>query len=490
MAEESRRLIIYEQPSEDIGKDDFSVSVRKPGGVWHILFVFEAKVDMHHVRSASMAYFDMEGTVEVSVKSNKQPIEQAVIRPLAFEIPFQIEEDVISFSLDRPCKLSIEINGERFSNLHLFANPIEIAPPKLDDANVLLVQAGTHQFSEIAEHVQRLSETAIGESKTIYFLPGIHRFDNPMLHIPSGITVYIAGGAILYGSLICKNANNIVIRGRGVLYMSDMEKTTYLRGVQIQHSKHIEIEGIITLDPPHYSIYLGASEHIRIHNFKSFSTRGWCDGIDMMASSNIEIWDVFLRTSDDCIAIYGCRGEFYGDSRNITIRDSVLWADVAHAMHVGIHGDHQNNGNILENILFENIDVLEHHEPQENYWGVMAICAGDNNTVRNVTFHNIRVEDFELGQLFDVRVVWNETYNPLPGRWIENIMFSDITYNGNTTNPSRIFGYDEDRRVKDIYFDNVQINGEVVVDLQNEQFLVNEYVSGIYLSVKTNRVIH
>ena len=59
------------------------------------------------------------------------------------------------------------------------------------------------------------------------------------------------------------------------------------------------------------------------------------------------------------------------------------------------NGDHQNNGNILKNILFENIDVLEQHEPQENYWRVMAICAGDNNTVRNVTFHNIRVDDFE-----------------------------------------------------------------------------------------------
>lgn len=473
-------LILYEQPNEAIGKDDFTVSVRKPGGVWQSLFVFEAKVDMHHVRSASMVYFDMEGIVEVSVISNKKRIEQAVIRPLSAQIPFQTERDTITFTLDRPCKLSIEINGERFSNLHLFANPIETAPPKPDDANVLAVRAGTHRFVDITANVQRLSEPADGEKKVIYFMPGTHHFDNPMLHIPSETTVYIAGGAILYASLICKHAENIVIRGRGVLYMSDMEKTTYLRGVQIQFSKHIEVEGIITLDPPHYSIYLGESEHIRINNFKSFSTRGWCDGIDMMASSNVEIRDVFLRTSDDCIAIYGSRGEYYGDSRNITIKDSVFWADVAHAMHVGIHGDHQNNGDIVESILFENIDVLEHHEPQENYWGVMAICAGDNNTVRDVTFNNIRVEDFELGQLFDVRVVWNKTYNPVPGRCIENIVFSNITYNGNNTNPSRILGYDEERRIKDIHFNNVRINGEVVVGLLDERFIVNEFVSGIY----------
>lgn len=474
-------LVIYEQPKEAIGKDDFTVKVREPGGVWQSLFVFEAKVDMHQVRPASMAYFDMEGTVEVSITSNMQRMEQVVLRPLSFQIPFQIYESTIVFTLDHPCKLSIEVNGDRFSNLHLFANPLEKDPPKLEDENVLLVQAGTHQFAAIADQAQRLSEIANGARQTIYFMPGFHQFEQPMLHIPSGTTIYIAGGAILCGSIICEQVKDIIIRGRGVLYMSDMEKTTYLRGVQISHSKQIEVEGITTLDPPHYSIYLGASEHIRIHNFKAFSTRGWCDGIDMMASSNVEISDVFLRTSDDCIAIYGSRGEYYGDSHHITIRDSILWADVAHAMHVGIHGDHQHNGDIIENIRFENIDVLEHHEPQENYWGVMAICAGDNNTVRNVTFKNIRVEDFELGQLFDVRVVWNKTYNPVPGRRVENIVFSDITYNGHNTNPSRIFGYDEERRVQDIYFINVRINGEVIVDLKNKHFVVNEFTSGICL---------
>lgn len=116
-------LIIYEQPNEALGKDDFTVSVREPGGVWQSLFVFEAKVDMHQVRSTSMVYFDMEGTVEVSVHCNNRLIEQAVIRPLASQISFQIEENTLLFTLEQPCKLSIEINGERFSNLHLLPTP-------------------------------------------------------------------------------------------------------------------------------------------------------------------------------------------------------------------------------------------------------------------------------------------------------------------------------------------------------------------------------
>lgn len=473
------RALVYEQPKEAIGKDDFSVHVRTPDGEWQPLFVFEAKVDMHQVRSASMAYFDMEGTIEVRVVSNKRMIEHAVIRPLSCRIPFQTEAYAITFMLDRPRKLSIEINGERFGNLHLFANPLETAPPMPDDSCVLLVEPGKHDFSELAASLESLPEPADGTNKTIYFAPGIHQFTDPKLHIPSRTTVYLAGGSILYASFICREVEDVVIRGRGILYMGDMEKTTYMRGVQIQFSKRIEVEGLITLDPPHYSIYLGQSEHIRIRNFKSFSTRGWCDGIDMMASSYVDIRDVFLRTSDDCIAIYGSRGDYYGDSRHIAVSDSVFWADVAHAMHVGIHGDHQNNGDTVEEIRFDNIDVLEHHEPQENYWGVMAICAGDNNTVRNVTFNDIRVEDFELGQLFDVRVVWNEKYNPVPGRRIENIVFSNIDYKGTNTNPSRIYGYDGERGVDGVKFVNVRINGKTITDRSNGNMLCNDFAYGI-----------
>lgn len=130
------------------------------------------------------------------------------------------------------------------------------------------------------------------------------------------------------------------------------------------------------IDPPHYSIFIGQSEQIVIDNFKSFSTRGWSDGIDIMSSSEVRIQDVFMRNSDDCIAIYGSRWDFYGDTRNISVRDSILWADVAHPLMIGTHGDHERNGDTIESIVFANIDILNHHEPQENYWGHWRLMPG------------------------------------------------------------------------------------------------------------------
>ncbi len=53
---------------------------------------------------------------------------------------------------------------------------------------------------------------------------------------------------------------------------------------------------------------------------KSFSCVGWSDGIDMMASENILIEDVFLRNYDDSIAVYDGRFNYPENTRNVTVR--------------------------------------------------------------------------------------------------------------------------------------------------------------------------
>ena len=69
-----------------------------------------------------------------------------------------------------------------------------------------------------------------------------------------------------------------------------------------------------------------------------------------------------------------------------------------------------DGGNIIENITFSNIDILEQDEDDSNYQGCLAISASDNNLVRNITYENIRIEDIQEGQLFNFRVYFNEKY--------------------------------------------------------------------------------
>ncbi len=473
------KVIVYAAPSGAIGKEDFAVYVRTTGQPWEKLFVYEVKVDMHNVRQASMAYFDMSGSVDVRIESLKQTIHEAVIRPLSSKLSFEHTDQTISFTLDRSQKLSIEINGERFSNLHLFANPCEVDVPNPDHEDVLLLKPAIHR----TEDIYRLMGTPKVEGgkapDTIFFAPGMHYLEETLLYIPSGTTVYIAGGAIIVGSLVCERVKEVTIRGRGILYLSDFHRYSTFRGIRIVFSEKISVEGIITIDPPHYSIYLGQSHHVDILNFKSFSTRGWSDGIDMMSCSHIDIDDVFLRTSDDCIAIYGSRWDFHGDTSHISVRNSIFWADVAHPLMIGTHGNHHGNGDTISDVLFENIDILEHHEPQPNYMGALAINAGDHNTVRDVEYRNIRIENFELGRLIDLRVVWNKDYNPVPGYRIENISFEDITYKGELKYPSQIFGYDEKRTIHNVRFTRLLVNDKLILQPEKEMIEINEFVQGI-----------
>ncbi|UQZ35538.1 hypothetical protein C2I18_19635 [Paenibacillus sp. PK3_47] len=473
------RIQFYPAPPHIPLKEDYEVRIRPAGGTWHVLPVFEVNVDMHQVRQASMACFDMEGEVEVEISCLYSVIGSCEIRPRSAGISPAAGQNTLTFMLDKPCKLSVEINGDRFRNLHLFASPFEEHPPTPDDPDVMLVKRGIHRTDDL---LKQLSEPLDGTGQlpaVIYFAEGTHFIEETVLTLPSGITAYLAGGAALIGSLVCDKVQDVVIRGRGMIYLAMFHRYTAFRGIRITFSERIRIEGIMVIDPPHYSVFLGQSQKVEIENFKSFSSRGWSDGIDMMSCRQIHLRDLFMRNSDDCIAVYGSRWNYYGDTQDVTVRDSVLWADVAHAVMIGIHGDHGRGGDIVEDLRFENIDILEHHEPQPNYWGAVAINAGDGNTVKNVVFSQIQVDDFELGQLFDIRVVHNKDYNPLPGNRIENVRFEQIEYNGVNANPSRIHGYDRERAVEGITFKHMYINGRLLTSIEDSGFEVNAFAKGI-----------
>ena len=105
--------------------DDYTVKVREAGGEWKDVFEYEVQVDMDRVQSASMVQFDMGSPVEVMVKKNNGSIQDVKIRPLAIGIQHTVNHNAIFFTLIRPQYLSIEFNGDRLHNLHLFANPLE-----------------------------------------------------------------------------------------------------------------------------------------------------------------------------------------------------------------------------------------------------------------------------------------------------------------------------------------------------------------------------
>ncbi len=424
--------------------DDYTVRVRIPGGEWKDLFEYNVQVDMDKVQDASMVQFDMGSPVEVMVKKNNGTLREVAIRPLNNRVEYKQVQNTIFFTLDKPQYLSVEFNGDRLHNLHLFANPLETETYEKEEKGVM------------------------------YFGPGIHRpkdLPNNQIRIPSNTTVYLAPGAVVKAKLLVDKAENVRIIGRGILDHP-------IRGIEITDSRNVLIDGITVVNPDHYTVFGGEATGVTIRNLKSFSCKGWSDGIDMMCCRNVLIDNVFMRNSDDCIALYNHRWNWWGGSGDITVQNSILWADVAHPINIGGHGDPDSpTGEVIENLIFRNIDILEHDEDDPPYQGCMAIDCGDKNHVRNILFESIRVESIQEGRLFYVKVRFNEKYDKAPGNSIDGITFRNITYTGIGENPSVIEGLDKERLVKNVTFENVVINGERMKDLKG--VLTNDFIKGI-----------
>lgn len=446
-------LKAYPAPSGVALNHSFTVKLRVLGGKWQDLPTYLIKVDRvintrHQEQNSSMAYFDFSGEVEVAVTYNKGPVNTARIRPLSYGIQHTTKDRTLLFKLRKPANLSVEVNGDVFDNLQLFANPLEDFVPAATDPNV------------------------------IYFGPGFHQIADGVLAVPSGKTVYIAGGAVVSGQIAIQHVSNVKVLGRGMLEQAAG------RGIKIAWSKNVEINGVFC-----GQCFTGGSENVTIRNVKSISYWQWGDGMNVVSSNNVLFDGVFNRNSDDCTTVYGSRGPYKGGCKNVVMKNSTLWADVAHPILIGTHGSTPNPV-ILEDLTYENMDILDHVEFQYDYQGCMSLNAGDSNLIRNVRFENIRVEDFRHGQLLNLRVFFNSKYCTSPGRGIENVMFKNVSYTGNNALTSIIAGYDDQRTVKNVVFDNLRINGQLITDKMPGKpgwyktsdmagFFVGEHVTGV-----------
>jgi hypothetical protein len=229
------KLITYPGPDGVAVNSDFSVRARPEGGEWEQIFIYDISVDMHDVRHASMTMFDCFGSIEIEVTKNSGTVDTCTIRPLSREISCELDGNKITFTIDGPQKLSVEVNGDRFHNLHLFANPLEQDVPSPDGPGVVYVQPGIHRTVDLIERLNVVGTDGCG-GHTLYFGPGKHHLEEELLAIPSGKTVYIAGGAVVVGSMVCDSVSDVTVRGRGVLYLTEFVRFSAFRGIKITPS--------------------------------------------------------------------------------------------------------------------------------------------------------------------------------------------------------------------------------------------------------------
>ncbi len=427
-------VFTYPAPAGAPLNHDYDVFVQPRGQkTWtkidtYLALVNAPQADGSHRQSAtSYAFFDFTGDVFVKVVCKNKKYKTARIRPDYRGTIAQVQNDsVLQFLLFQPENVSVEFDGSITDNLLVFTSKPTVS--KEDAEQAALKQGRTFR----------------------YYAPGLYTDD--VIHIPSNTTVYLAGGSYFTGTLAIEDAEHVSILGRGIA----RPRKGY-EGCHVYRSRDVLVDGLVVNTCP-----LGESQQVTLHDVRSISHPQWGDGLNVFGGCSDILFDrVFCRNSDDCTTVYATRKGFSGSVRNVRMTNATLWADAAHPIFIGLHGNPQVGDSIV-NVRYDNIDIICQAEPQIDYQGCLAINCGDGNSVKDVVFDNIRIEDIRQGSILHVKVGWNQKYCTAAGGGVEDVLFRNVRYYGRPCYPSVITGYDAAHKVKNVTFEGLKINGRII----------------------------
>jgi hypothetical protein len=499
------KIVLYDTPEQERKSDDFEMFVNnKP------VFVYRARVSKYPINQiwpgyqrplnqteiASFAYFDFQGDVKIKIKSNKE-IKTLDIRPKEYGIKATIKGNSIEFILSKPSQFVVEVNGYH-NALHIFANPVE-----------------TFKINK-------------KDPKVHYFGPGIH--EAGVINVKSDETVFIDGGAIVYGVINCENTRDIKIMGRGILDASKIERGKAPNMITLKRVLNASIGGIILRDPHEWTVITTNCDSISFDNIKLIGLwRYNSDGINIENSKNIIIRNTFVRSFDDNIVVRGTKGvynENYGIIENIIVDSCVLWNDWGRALKFGSStvvdtikhisfsncyiphfttvamGIQNCDRGYIKDVHFKNIYIEDPISDSlrigkvpvvKKAWGkiiVLGIYGGfySTDTIRgnisDIYYDNIRYnrtypESIDYFGYDSVYIEKNINYKNYDTFIRDNTYFGDIKYNCTHSNNIYLSGYDSKHIVNNIYIKDYFINGKKVTDLN----LIgeNKFVKNIFM---------
>jgi hypothetical protein len=420
---------------------------------------------------AALASFDMEGPVEVVIRPRRDP-QWVDVRPSSAKIRARIEEGLIKFKLDRPRKLSVELNQEPDRHpLFVFANEVGPGPPAPGTP-------GVHHFAAGKVHK-----------------PGI-------IEVKSGESVYIAGGAVVEAAITGEKVEDVRIFGRGILDGTSTRSLPWPEGVRFRRlihfrdSKNITLEGVTLSNGTTWQVVPVNCEDVNIRNIKIVSGNGSDDGIDVVRSRRVRIEDVFLRTKDDNVAVKSLFD--YPPEvgvKDVLVTKSVLWnAEWGNALEIGF----ELRSAFVENVVFKDLDVI-----RVQRGAVLSIHNGDTSVVRNIRFEDIRIENADH-KLMDVAIFLSRYSADAPrdpkvrdarylhGAWdgvlrvgegeraahashrghVRHIVFRNIHVVAGGLPFSVFHGFDADHRVEGVEVQNLTFHGRRLRDRDAARFRV------------------
>ena len=422
----AQRTVVYPQIEGLRTSPDFAVTVNGHE-VWTEIVGAGGMEDLNVVN------FSCEGSQTIVVTASRE-ITNYKIGPVSAGISARVDGRELSFTIDGPRKLYIEIND--YAHLAVFANPPEENAPAANSRGIT------------------------------FFGPGTHEVGN--LELRSDQVIYIAGGANVVANISGNGANNVRIFGRGILS----------GGIRVNNSDNLQVDGIFVRNSRGWTNTLTNCTNSGYNNVKVFSYQGiWgLDGINPVSCKTFAINDCFIRTRDDCIAIKsnGRNAAYDLSSLDISVTNSIMvgW-DHADGVTLGF----ELNGGRVENIVVRNCDILRARGNGRTggHSAFSIVCDGPSQ-VSNIRFEDIRVEqDIEYKNL-EIILTEGERYGDGRMGSIRGIHLKNVSWE-NAVKPFTIVGHPSEY-VEDVTFTNCYLGGKLMTGLDDADFQI-EFARGI-----------
>lgn len=391
--------------------------------------------------------------IEITIEVNRQ-FQDLVIRPSQRKITPEISGNTVTLTLQKPEKLTLELDGDLKTPLYILCSKRIQKPEKVD-----------HYF----------------ENGKLYNVD--------TLYLKANDVVYIEEGSVVCGCIDAFIADNIKILGNGILNGSVWHPKEENGGkpmVQMVLCNHVEIRGITVVDGGQWHVLPGACKDVEIEDINIMSRVCTGDGIDIVGCEDVTLRNSFIRASDDCICIKAASHPDPAANRNvknILAESCVLWnAEPGNAIEIG----YEVRCDEVCDITFRNIDIVHCEYEGNQSGGVLTIHNADRPYIHDIYYEDIRIEDAQE-KFIDIKVLDSKySLDRKRGR-VEKVYFKNIEILNGTFPVSIIRGFemaDEVSRPKDFYFENVVILGDEMKS-PNQMRMVVELAHNMHFEEKT-----
>jgi hypothetical protein len=416
----------------------------------------------------SYVHFDMDEPVTIEV-TYKNPIDSGKtwLSPLGDKIPYVIDGNRLTFTLDSPKKLILGINSpngrsqdlENEGILAIIAMPSEENVPHIGDPGVIDVR-------DYVTPQEALDACPTGG--TVYFPAGVYQGQYLVRRDDS--TVYLAGGAIIRSPktpLVMNGRNNITLKGRGSL-QTDYPSTQPVLGPT--HTDHLTVEGIVLRMGgtrlrkngvktrgagfaffPHYC------NHLSIANIAVLRYPHGADGVDPDNCQHVEIRDSLIISGDDSIVIKTETAP-YLPRKHFRILNNIVYTRSASGFKLGTTGYTDSEG-----ILVDRLHVV--------HSGQIKLCnQGSGSAIAGLRLRNVTLEYAERS-ILQISAVDNwVTSGPYRGDidvTLENLTVHRTGKVDNADNFPGLYLYATEGYDCKITFINLVVEGKRIMSLQD-----------------------